>query len=68
MASYAIWRAQLKRCEDLMISRLTAQQLRNTSADCSLKLDWLLRYRMMVYDLDQKAMAEDRYAEICGAR
>jgi hypothetical protein len=35
-------------------------------ANCSLKLDWMLRYRMMVPDFEQKEMAEDRYAEICG--
>jgi hypothetical protein len=51
-----------------MTSRLVAQQLRSMGGDCSLKLDWMLRYRMMVFDPDQKDMAEDRYAEICGAK
>jgi hypothetical protein len=37
-------------------------------ADCSLKLDWKARYRMLLYDADQKEMAEDRCAEICGAK
>jgi hypothetical protein len=66
VASYAIWRAEQKQCNDLMLSRLTAQKMKGMGGDCSLKLDWMLRYRMMVYDPDQKAMAEDRYAEICG--
>jgi hypothetical protein len=65
VASPVIWRAELKQCEDLMLSRLTAQTLKGMGADCSLKLDWMLRYQMMVYDPDQKAMAEDRYVEIC---
>jgi hypothetical protein len=65
VATPVIWRAELKQCEDLMVSRLTAQTLKGMGADCSLKLDWMLRYRMMVYDIDQKEMAEDRYAEIC---
>ncbi len=68
VASPVIWRAELKQCEDLMLSRLTAQRMKSMGADCSLKLDWMLRYRMMVYDPDQKAMAEDRYAESCGSR
>jgi hypothetical protein len=67
VASYAIWRAELKQCDDLMMSRLVAQQIKGVGlADCSLKLDWMLRYRMMVYAAEQKEMAEDRYAEICG--
>lgn len=64
VASYATWRAELKQCEDLMLSRLAARQLH---ANCALKWDWVLRYQMMLYDADQKAMAEDRYAEICQA-
>jgi hypothetical protein len=68
IASTEIWRARLKQCDDLMVSRLTAQQLKSMGADCSLKLDWVLRYRMMVMSLGQKAMAEDRYAEICRTR
>jgi hypothetical protein len=32
----------------------------------ALKLDWILRYHTMVYVPEQKEMAEDRYAEICG--
>jgi hypothetical protein len=68
VASPAIWRAELKQCDDLMISRLTAQQLKTMGGNCSLKLDWMMRYQMMVYDPDQKAMAEDRYAEICKAK
>jgi hypothetical protein len=68
VASYAIWRAELKQCEDAMLSRLAAQRMKAMGADCLAKLDWMLRYRMMVYDPDQKAMAEDRYAETCGAR
>jgi hypothetical protein len=66
VASYAIWRAELQQCDDLMLSRLTAQQMRG--ADCSLKLDWMLRYQMRVTSPGQKGMAEDRYAEICGRR
>lgn len=65
VASHAIWQAELKQCNDLMMSRLVAQKLNSMGGDCSLKLDWMLRYRMMVYDVDQKEMAEDRYAEIC---
>jgi hypothetical protein len=65
IASHAIWQAELKQCNDLMMSRLVAQHLKGMGADCSLKLDWMLRYQMMVYDPDQKAMAEDRYAESC---
>jgi hypothetical protein len=65
VASHAIWHAELKQCNDLMMSRLVAQKLKSMGADCSFKLDWMLRYRMMVYDPDQKEMAEDRYAEIC---
>jgi len=68
VATPVIWRAELKQCEDLMVSRLASQQLRAMGGNCSLKLDWMLRYRMMVYDPDQKEMAEDRYAEICGRR
>jgi hypothetical protein len=65
VASYAIWQAEMKQCDDFMVSRLAALQ---TRGDCSLKLDWMLRYRMMVMSADQKEMAEDRYAEICGPR
>jgi hypothetical protein len=65
VASHAIWQAEQKQCNDLMMSRLIAQHLKGMGADCSLKLDWKLRYQMMVYDIDQKAMAEDRYMEIC---
>ena len=69
VASYAIWQAELKQCNDLMMSRLAAQHLRGMgAADCSLKLDWMLRYRMMVMSPEQKEMAEDRYAEICGTK
>jgi hypothetical protein len=64
VASYEIWRAELKQCDDLWVSRRIAQQM--MSGDCSLKLDWMLRYRMLVYVAEQKEMAEDRYAEICG--
>lgn len=67
VASYAIWRTELKQCEDLMISRLATQKLMG-GADCSLKLDWMLRYQSLVYDVDQKAMAEQRYAEYCSRR
>lgn len=67
VAGYEIWRAELKACEDLMISRLTAQKMMG-GADCSLKLDWMLRYQSMVYDRDQKEMAEQRYAESCSHR
>ena len=67
IASPAIWRAELKQCDDLMVSRLVAQQLR-TTGNCSLKLDWMMRYQMMVFDPDEKSMAEDRYAEICGEK
>lgn len=67
VASYAIWRTELKQCEDLLISRLTALQLKGWT-DCSLKLDWMLRYRGMVYDFQQKEMAEDRYMEICAPK
>lgn len=68
VASPAIWRAELKQCDDLMISRLTAQQLQIMGGTCSLKLDWMMRYQMMVYDPEQKAMAEDRYVAICETR
>jgi hypothetical protein len=60
--SYAIGRAELKRCEDLMMSRLAAQHVK-AFANCSLKLDWILRYRTMAPN--QGNMAEDRYAEYC---
>jgi len=66
VASYAIMRAELQQCDDLALSRLAAQQMRG--ADCSLKLDWMLRYQMRVTSPGQKAMAGDRYAEICGRR
>jgi hypothetical protein len=65
VASYAIFQSEVKQCGDLMASRFVARQ-QMKGADCSLKLDWILRYRMMVYGFEQKAMAEDRYAEICG--
>jgi hypothetical protein len=68
VASYEVWRAELKGCEDLMVSRLTAQKLKELGGDCSLKLDWMLRYQSMVYDADQKAMAERRYVENCSVR
>ena len=65
VGSYAIWRTELKECEDRMLSRLTAQKLKSMGGDCSLKLDWMLRYQMMLYDPVQKAMAEQRYEEYC---
>jgi hypothetical protein len=71
IADQAIGNAELKQCEDLAISRFSAQQLKGWgagAADCSLKLDWMLRYRMMVHNFEQKEMAEDRYTEICGAK
>jgi hypothetical protein len=68
VASEAIWHAELKQCEDLMVSRLTAQQMKGMGANCSLKLDWMLRYRNLVDDPDQKDMAENRYAETCGPK
>lgn len=68
VASPAIWRAELKQCDDLMVSRLVAQQLKTMGGDCSLRLDWMMRYQMMVFDPDQKTMADDRYAEICTTR
>jgi hypothetical protein len=68
VAGYEIWRAELKACEDLMISRLTAQKLNQLGGDCSVKLDWMLRYKSMVYDVDQQAMADQRYAESCSGR
>jgi hypothetical protein len=50
--------------EQTKVSRYVAQHL--VGADCSLKLDWLLRYRMQVYgNFEMNEMAEDRYAEIC---
>jgi hypothetical protein len=64
IASYAIWQAEMKRCNDVLMSRTVAQVIKGMSTNCSLKLDWILRYPMMVYDLEQKAMAEDRCAEI----
>jgi hypothetical protein len=57
LGGYAIWRAGMNQCDDLMLSQLAAR-----------KLDWTLRYRAMLYDLDQQAMAEDRYNEMCGTQ
>lgn len=69
IASHAIWRSELKQCEDLVISRLTAQRLKSMGvADCAKRMDWILRYRSVVYDPDQQAMAEDRYTETCGVK
>jgi hypothetical protein len=65
VASYAIWRSELKQCEDRSLSRLAAQKLRSMGGDCSLKLDSMMRYQSMLYDPDQKAMAEQRYEEYC---
>jgi hypothetical protein len=68
IASAAIWHAELKRCQDVMSSRFIAQFLKEHGGNCSLKLDWMLRYQMMGFNPDQKAMAQDRYAEICGGK
>ena len=66
--SAAIWQAERKLCSDLMMSRLIARSALMKDANCSLKLDWILRYQMIASSFDQKAMAEDRYAEICKQR
>jgi len=60
------WKAETKHCFDVALSRLVAQKI--NLAECSSKMDWMLQYRMLVSDPNEKAMAEDRYAEICGKK
>jgi len=67
-AGYQIWLAENQACEDVMLSRLTALKLNELGGNCSLKLDWMARYRQMVTTINQQAMAEQRYAENCSGR
>jgi TPR repeat protein len=66
VASPAIFEKEQRRCMELYTSRLMAGSMKGTYADCSLKLDWILRYRMMAPGT--AFMAEDRYAEYCPAK
>jgi uncharacterized protein len=64
LGSYETWQSELRGCEDLMMSRLAA--LHMNGANCSFKLDWIIRLRGMAPRQDY--MAEDRYAEFCSVK